>query len=56
MRIRIESDETPVETTLARWLETLRSVAQSDAEFAAVLGCMLDEGRIRCLSESQRAA
>lgn len=56
MLIRIESDETHVETTLGRWLETLRSVAQSDAEFAAVLGCMLDEGRIRFLPEGQIAA
>lgn len=51
MRIRIESNGTTVETTFGRWLETLRSVARSDAEFAAVLGCMLDDGRIHFLAE-----
>jgi hypothetical protein len=54
MRIRIESEGTWIETTFGRWLETLRSVAESDAEFAAVLGCMLDDGRIRFLSEKQQ--
>ncbi len=51
MRIRIESNGTSVETTFGRWLETLRSVAHSDAEFAAVLSCMLDDGRIHFLSD-----
>jgi hypothetical protein len=56
MRIRIESGDERLETTLACWLRTLRSVARSDAEFAAVLGCMLDERRIHFLSDDQLAA
>jgi hypothetical protein len=51
MRIRIESDGTWIDTTFDRWLESLWSVAQNDAEFAAVLGRMLDERRIRFLGE-----
>lgn len=56
MLVRIESNGTLVETTFARWLETLRSVVRTDAEFAAVLGCMLDESRIRFVSEQQVSA
>jgi hypothetical protein len=56
MRIRIESNGSRVETTLGRWLETLRATVQNDAEFVAVLECMLDESRIRFLPEQQLAA
>jgi hypothetical protein len=56
MRIRIESDGTEIETTLGRWLETLSAAVQSDAEFVAVLECMLDESRIRFLPEQRVAA
>jgi hypothetical protein len=56
MRIRITSNGNRIETTLGRWLEILRGSVRSDAEFAAVLECMLDEHRIRFLPDEQLAA
>lgn len=56
MQIRIDENETTIETTLARFLDALQSVAENDDEFEAVLFSMLDENRIHFVPESPALA
>jgi hypothetical protein len=56
MQIRGDQENVHLVTTLAALLDALQSVARNDAEVAAVLLCMLAEGRLHVLSEVACAA
>lgn len=56
MQIRVDSEETTIETTLGEFLDALQSVTANDDEIEAVLVSMLDEDRIHFHSPRAIAA
>lgn len=51
MHIEIRRGKRRIRTTLAELIEALRSVAESEAEAEAVFACMVEEGRVRVITE-----
>jgi hypothetical protein len=56
MRIEIVRGKKRIRTTLGELFAALRSVARSEAEAEAVFECMVNEGRVRVLTNPVLAA
>lgn len=55
MRIEIRRGKQRITTTLGELFAALRAVAQSEGEAEAVFECMVNEGRVRVLTERKLA-